>query len=135
MSSGQHCKTIRYIAPTEAYALAPSILSEIGWTTRTVADAECFDELEREYYLRKAALLDRIALLDEPDLFSDGDVTETALAAALMLLDIDRPHLAAHLAAEGEKDPRGYVRQQYERQAVCVCDDPGEGPCFLHPDR
>ncbi|MFF8426048.1 hypothetical protein ACF07Y_12945 [Streptomyces sp. NPDC016566] len=117
-----------------AYALAPSIISEIGWTARTLATAECFTELDRDYYLRKAALLDRIALLDEPDLFSDGDARATALAAAVLLLDTDRPHIAQHLAEQGEKDPRGYVRRHYAQRARCVCDDFGEGGCLLHAD-
>lgn len=53
--------------PEQTYADAPSILDEIGWTARTLAALECFTALDREFYLRKAALLDRIALLDEPD--------------------------------------------------------------------
>ncbi|MEW2157082.1 hypothetical protein AB0950_17540 [Streptomyces sp. NPDC007189] len=123
-----------FLAPEAAYALAPSIVSEIGWTARTLATTECFTELDRDYYLRKAALLDRIALLDEPDLFNDGDARETALAAAVMLLDTDRPHLALHLAEQAEQDPRGYVRQQYAQRAGCVCDDADEVDCLAHPD-
>ncbi|MGW6911942.1 hypothetical protein [Streptomyces sp. NPDC054940] len=87
----------------QAYANAPSILDEIGWTARTLAALACFTELDREFYLRKAALLDRIALLDEPD--TPGEVTETAVAAALYLLDMDQPGVIC--------DPRAYVRQQY----------------------
>ncbi|GAA2474735.1 hypothetical protein GCM10023100_53270 [Actinocorallia cavernae] len=118
-------------APETAYALAPSIASEIRWTTRTVATTECFTELDRDYYLRKAALLDRIALLDDP-LLSGGDSTETAIAAALVLLDSDRPHIAPHLADRAEKDPRGYVRHQYAQRDVC--DDTGEDGCFTRPN-
>ncbi|MFJ2816227.1 hypothetical protein [Streptomyces sp. NPDC087294] len=102
--------------PEQAYANAPSILSEIGWTVRTAADAECFSELDRDYYLRKAAVMDRIALNDASEMFKDGDATDTALAAALMLLDTDRTHLDPHLADLAENDPRGYVRQQYAAQ-------------------
>ncbi|MEU1454080.1 hypothetical protein [Streptomyces avermitilis] len=91
--------------PEQAYADAPSILDEIGWTARTLAARECFTSLDRDFYLRKAALLDRIALLDEPD--TPGDVTETAVAAALCLLDMDQPAVIC--------DPRAYVRQQYAR--------------------
>ncbi|MFH8696737.1 hypothetical protein [Streptomyces chartreusis] len=96
--------------PDKAYALAPSIISEIGWTARTLAATKCFTALDRDFYLRKAALLDRIALLDEPDEL-DGDATETAEAAALYLLDKD--HAPAHAA----KNPRGYVRQEYAHWA------------------
>ncbi|MEU9956689.1 hypothetical protein [Streptomyces sp. NPDC050982] len=94
---------ITWPTPEQSYANAPSILSEIGWTARTLAALECFTELDRNFYLRKAALLDRIALLDEPD--TPGDVTGTARAAALFLLDIDQPGVIC--------DPRAYVRQQY----------------------
>ncbi|MFG2345910.1 hypothetical protein [Streptomyces phaeochromogenes] len=89
--------------PEQAYANAPSILDEIGWTARTLAALECFTELDRDFYLRKAALLDRIALLDEPD--APGDVTQTAVAAAFYLIDTDR--------ADVTDDPRDYVRRQY----------------------
>ncbi|MDF3288492.1 hypothetical protein [Streptomyces silvisoli] len=104
--------------PRQAYADAPSIDQEIGWAVRTTAEAECFTELDRAYYLRKAALLDRIALLDEPD--EPRDATETAEAAAVMLLDTDksaggryhgRGYWPEHPAAEA--NPRGYVRQEY----------------------
>ncbi|GAB2989212.1 hypothetical protein GCM10023080_063760 [Streptomyces pseudoechinosporeus] len=97
-------------SPDEAYALAPSIISEIGWTARTLATTKCFTALDRDFYLRKAALLDRIALLDEPD-EPDGDATVTAQAAALYLLDKD--HAPAHAA----RNPRGYVRQEYVQWA------------------
>ncbi|MFD9037957.1 hypothetical protein [Streptomyces bottropensis] len=90
--------------PEQAYAGAPSINSEIGWISHSLADARCYTELDREFYLRKAALLDRIALLDEPDA-PDGDATQTAHAAAVFLLDTDRPGAIC--------DPRAYVRQQY----------------------
>ncbi|MEU8847892.1 hypothetical protein AB0C70_16960 [Streptomyces sp. NPDC048564] len=93
--------------PEQAYADAPSINSEIGWTARFLAEAECFTELGREFYLRKAALLDRISLLDEPDMF--GDATMTADAAALYLLDMDQPGVTC--------DARHYVRQQYAHWA------------------
>lgn len=120
-------------APDTAYAVAPSILSEMRWVTNALATAECFTELERDYYLRKAALLDRIALMDEPAP-PFGDATTAAEAAAVFLLDTDRDHLADHIVERADKDPRGYVRQQYALHAGCVCDGPGEGPCYLHPD-
>ncbi|MEU3487344.1 hypothetical protein [Streptomyces massasporeus] len=96
--------------PEQAYAKAPSLVSEIGWTARTIATAEHFTELDREFYLRKAALLDRIALLDEPT--APGDATDTAHAAAVGLLDKDQPGVIC--------DPRAYVRQQY---ALMATDD------------
>ncbi|MFD9319005.1 hypothetical protein ACFWDQ_15125 [Streptomyces sp. NPDC060053] len=88
----------------QAYANAPSINSEIGWAARTLAATECFTELGRDFYLRKAALLDRIALLDEPHI-PYGDATAAADAAAVFLLDMDQPGPFY--------EPRAYVRQQY----------------------
>ncbi|MFJ9819314.1 hypothetical protein ACIRU3_29465 [Streptomyces sp. NPDC101151] len=92
------------LTPEQAYADAPSINSEIGWVARTLADAECFTELDREFYLRKAALLDRIALLDEPDV-PYGEATKAADAAAVFLLDMDQPGPFY--------EPRAYVRREY----------------------
>ncbi|WP_055620602.1 hypothetical protein [Streptomyces sp. JHA19] len=89
--------------PEQAYANAPSINSEIGWTARTLADTPCFTTLDREFYLRKAALLDRIALLHDPHTLNSD--AETAYAAAVALLDMDQPGVIC--------DPRRYVRQQY----------------------
>lgn len=94
-------------APEQAYATAPDLRSEAEWIARTLDTAECFTALEREYYLRKAAVLDRIALLDEPD--TPGTATETATAAALFLIDTDQ--------ADVISDPRGYVRRQYTHWA------------------
>ncbi|MFG3237010.1 hypothetical protein ACGFZG_35380 [Streptomyces antibioticus] len=90
----------------EACANAPSILDEIGWTARTLAALECFTALDRDFYLRKAALLDRMALADP----ADTDATETAEAAALYLLETDGPAVIC--------DPRAYVRQQYARTLI-----------------
>ncbi|ELP70925.1 hypothetical protein PV735_30120 [Streptomyces turgidiscabies] len=90
--------------PADAYGDAPSINSEIGWTARTLAGRKLYTDLDRDFYLRKAALLDRIALLDEPD-DPHGGATETAVAAAVYLIDTDR--------ADVNDDPRGYVRRHY----------------------
>ncbi|MEV8312556.1 hypothetical protein AB0Q95_00145 [Streptomyces sp. NPDC059900] len=98
--------------PEQAYADAPSIVREIGWVSRnarTVATGEHrlteteFAELEREYYLRKAAVLDRISLQDDPAIPSTG-AAEVADAAALYLMDRD---------GAGHIDPRHYVRREY----------------------
>lgn len=103
--------------PEDAYATAPGIANEIEWLTRTAADLEC-DEVDREYALRKAATLDRIALRDELD-EPQGDATEDAVAAALWLMDTDKaesgysgiPYRPG--SPEAEANPCGYVRQEY----------------------
>ncbi|MFE4961664.1 hypothetical protein [Streptomyces sp. NPDC056660] len=89
------------LTPEEAYALAPSIISEIGWTARTAADRPFYDGFHREFWLRKAALLDRIALSDE----TDSDAADLATRAAHRLIDLDDTGTTS--------DPRHYVRQQY----------------------
>lgn len=87
-------------ASEEAYALAPSLASEIGWTARTVADKPFGARMPRDFWLRKAALLDRIALQDVGD-----DAAETANEAAERLMSLDDAGVIC--------DPRHYVRQQY----------------------
>lgn len=103
--------------PEEAYANAPSIVREIGWTANTAADKPFGEDLDREYFLRKAAVLDRIALSRE----SDPDASDVAEAAAWYLIDTDRvdnhnpgrPNSPE--AVNAVDDPRGYVRQEYAR--------------------
>ncbi|MER5464087.1 hypothetical protein ABT010_26055 [Streptomyces sp. NPDC002668] len=90
--------------PDEAYATAPCITSEIGWTAYHSVGRPTGALLGREFWLRKAAVLDRIALGDEAGQ-GFGDACEAATDAARYLLDIDH--------ADGITDPRGYVRQQY----------------------
>ncbi|MEU0118197.1 hypothetical protein ABZ137_32025 [Streptomyces bobili] len=108
LTADHHPAPANWPTPEQAYADAPSINSEIGWTARFLASAECFTKLGREFYLRKAALLDRIALLHEPDTLNSD--AQTAEAAALHLLDLDQPGIIC--------DPRHYVRQQYARRTA-----------------
>ncbi|MFF0426969.1 hypothetical protein ACFYUJ_21460 [Streptomyces sp. NPDC004520] len=106
--------TAEWPTPEQAYATAPSIISEIGWVVRTLAS-----NLGREFWLRKAALLDRIALGDEVapaviDITGVTDITEfadAAIQAARQLMDIDNTAVIC--------DPRHYVRQQYARWITC----------------
>ncbi|WP_251052580.1 MULTISPECIES: hypothetical protein [unclassified Streptomyces] len=112
----------RWPTPEAAYALAPSIVREIGWTAQTAADKPFGVPLGREFWLRKAALLDRIALQDEATRFS-GDAAQAATEAARCLLGIDHaaglgpggyangPYPPDH--PDSTHDPRGYVRQEY----------------------
>lgn len=97
-------------APEEAYALAPSLVSEIGWTADRARMHLHGRAVDREYWLRKAALLDRMALDDETARVHT-DAPGVAMNAALRLLEIDGEH------AEAVTDPRGYVRQAYAHWA------------------
>ncbi|KKD07133.1 hypothetical protein [Streptomyces sp. WM6386] len=90
--------------PETAYALAPSIVSEIGWTAEQAAKKPFGTRLPREFWLRKAALLDRIALQDV-----GGDAAEVADDAAERLMSMDEAAVIC--------DPRHYVRQQYAHWA------------------
>ncbi|MER7805856.1 hypothetical protein [Streptomyces sp900116325] len=90
--------------PETAYGLAPSIIREIGWTAQTVAAKPFGTALGREFWLRKAAVLDRIALADERE-GVPGDASEVATEAARRLMDLDDTAVIC--------DPRHYVRQQY----------------------
>ncbi|WP_109006325.1 hypothetical protein [Streptomyces rishiriensis] len=92
--------------PEQAYADAPSIHSELDWIAHTLGTAACYTKLERGFYLRKAAVLDRIALADGAD-YRDDD---TAHIAAKFLVVLDDAH--------ADCDPRAYVRQQYAHWAT-----------------
>uniref|UniRef100_A0AAU1HWF4 Uncharacterized protein n=1 Tax=Streptomyces sp. NBC_00180 TaxID=2903632 RepID=A0AAU1HWF4_9ACTN len=86
--------------PGEAYALAPGIVSEMGWTAVQAANQPFGTRPAREFWLRKAALLDRLALQDVAD-----DAAEAAQEAAERLMSLDDSGVIC--------DPRHYVRQQY----------------------
>ncbi|MFD4178527.1 hypothetical protein [Streptomyces anulatus] len=90
--------------PETAYALAPSIISEIGWVAHYAANRPFGAETVREFWLRKAALLDRLALGDAKAM-SASDATQLATEAAGRLRDFDDSGVIC--------DPRHYVRQQY----------------------
>ncbi|MER7660693.1 hypothetical protein [Streptomyces sp. NPDC096193] len=114
---------VEWPTPEKAYALAPSIISEIGWTARAAAETSFGTELGREFWLRKAALLDRIALSDESAGYT-LDPTALATEAARRLLAYDRdgngcyggaPYRPEH--PQSEANPRAYVRQEYAHWA------------------
>lgn len=137
-----HTAPAQWPTPEKAYATAPSTLDELEWINHTAAETGWDEELDRQYFLRKAAVFDRIALRnaadeDRIDTAGNEDVAE---AAAVMLLDYDKtgrepyggtPYPPGHPAAEA--DPRGYVRQEYALWSVCTCDDSSELPCLKHP--
>ncbi|MEU7163857.1 hypothetical protein AB0A70_04325 [Streptomyces morookaense] len=128
--------------PEEAYAAAPSIVHEMDWTTAFLVDSGILNPSSREFWLRKAAVLDRIALTDK-DGHLYGDADDLALKAARRLLNLDLsgdgdyggiPFWPEH--PEADANPRGYVRQEYAtwRQGDCLCEDFGAPPCPAHPD-
>ncbi|MGR8009233.1 hypothetical protein [Streptomyces hypolithicus] len=97
--------------PETAYKLAPSIVSEIGWAARTARDVlrkPRGEGIGREYWLRKAAVLDRIALQDEPA-GRAYDAADLAHEAARRLMDADSATVICN--------PRNYTRQQYAQWA------------------
>ncbi|MFJ6935919.1 hypothetical protein [Streptomyces sp. NPDC101132] len=104
LTANHRAEPEQQLTPEEAYALAPSIISEIGWTARTAADRPLYEQHDREFWLRKAALLDRIALNDETD-GTPNDAADLAVRAAQRLIELD--------AAPANSDPRQYIRQQY----------------------
>lgn len=88
-------------SPEAAYVSAPSIDDELDWLNRT-ANASYDEGLDRNWYLRNAAALDRIALGESP---TERACPNEAEATAVLLLDLDQ--------ASREYNPRAYVRQQY----------------------
>ncbi|MFJ9373789.1 hypothetical protein [Streptomyces sp. NPDC101455] len=109
-----------WTTPEDAYTLAPGTVREIAWTARTAREVSSGTVPAREFWLRKAALLDRIALQDDTG-GSHGEACEVATEAARRLVEFDRgdsnsshhgtPYRPDHPASTA--DPRGYVRQEY----------------------
>ncbi|WP_330435505.1 hypothetical protein OIC43_30980 [Streptomyces sp. NBC_00825] len=95
--------------PEVAYATAPSTIREIGWTANAAATRPIGTKIGREFWLRKAALLDRIALNDEATA-QDSGAAELATEAARRLMQLDDASVIC--------DPRYYVRQQYAHWAT-----------------
>ncbi|MFJ9378614.1 MazG-like family protein [Streptomyces sp. NPDC101455] len=88
---------------SEAYADAPDISSEIGWTTETSACTPMSQGLDREYFLRKAAVLDRMALAAHHQ--KSDDIARAANEVGHILMRLDDTALTC--------DPRAYIRRQY----------------------
>ncbi|MEU8993450.1 hypothetical protein AB0C95_01285 [Streptomyces caniferus] len=84
----------------EAYTGAPNIDAELDWLNRT-ANAS-YEGLDRDWYLRNAAALDRVALGEST---TEHACPDEADATAVLLLDLDH--------ASRDYNPRAYVRQQY----------------------
>ncbi|MFJ4647525.1 hypothetical protein ACIP6Q_28895 [Streptomyces bobili] len=84
---------------TEAYASAPDAQSELAW----LCDREPH-ERDREWWLRRAAVVDRMACGLTPGAIATD---EQALDIARRLMELDETAVIC--------DPRAYVRQQYAR--------------------
>jgi len=106
-----------------AYANAPSIAWEISWVLRALRKYPLSHGIDREFWLRKAALLDRIALREETTLTPDAaaDAVTAAGRAARQLADYDASFHGLSFRGEElatDEDFRAYVRRQYE--AACA---------------
>jgi hypothetical protein len=117
--------TPEFPAPEVAYADAPGVVSEIGWVAEQARSLPLDQETDREYWLRKAALVDRIALARAVTHAQEDalDTAEMASNAAVQLIEYDERH------CDGDERPtagsirfsdaivqagyRAYVRQQY----------------------
>ncbi|MFF0062664.1 hypothetical protein ACFYRC_14085 [Streptomyces sp. NPDC005279] len=119
VTADQRPDTETWPTPDTAYAKAPSIISEIGWTAEQAVGRPTGALLGREFWLRKAAVLDRIALRDEAENV-DSDATEVANDAARRLLDRNGDDRLAQTGyadvtpdTRAVADLRGYVRREY----------------------
>lgn len=101
------------------YADAPSLLAEVDWVVDASLSGSFNQVLGREFWLRKAAMDDRVALAGEREPAS-GTATETATeaeASAHRLAQFDHDHGTT----QGPLPPaevkgtsyRAYVRQEY----------------------
>lgn len=106
--------------PEQAYADAPGVGYELEVTREILTDTPLSPNLNREYWLRRAAALDRMALGLAP---GHGATPEAALDAAINLMDLDStaglgpsgyangPYHPDH--PESTRNPRGYIRQEF----------------------
>lgn len=95
------------VSPADAYADAPSIVSEIGWiarTTRSILTTNPTGPMRGLFLLRKAAALDRIALEGNPP----HDSVELAELAARRVQKHHLPDVPAL-----PEEAREWVRVQY----------------------
>ncbi|WP_369377404.1 hypothetical protein [Streptomyces sp. cg36] len=104
--------------PEAAYANAPEIAAEIGWIAKHTNTPPADALAEREFRLRKAASLDRIALQEEATRPSGlaAEAIATAVQAAEDFATYDAEHgpltfRGAELATAD--DFRAYVREEY----------------------
>ncbi|WP_051831416.1 hypothetical protein [Streptomyces violens] len=110
----------------DAYTDAPHLLAEMTWVTDQVATHASGTRLSREFWLRKAALLDRLAIREAeeegiPEAMAEADTL--AARAAHRLAQYDRERGGGPFATSNGPIPpdsplwdpsyRPYVRQEY----------------------
>ncbi|MEV4501116.1 hypothetical protein [Streptomyces klenkii] len=105
--------------PAAAYAGAPRVPAEIIWVLRQVRATRSFGTAQgRDFWLRKAAVFDRIAIAEVATYAPQAaaKAVETAEAAARRLVEYDATHNGLSLRGSdivtGE-DCRVYVRREY----------------------
>ncbi|NBM17503.1 hypothetical protein [Streptomyces sp. GC420] len=103
---------------TALYANAPRILAEISWVADQSAARRSASEPGREFWLRKAALLDRIALAETATYAPEVAAKAVSVAeeGALALIEYDEEHRGLSrraLELVTGADCRTYVREQY----------------------
>ncbi|MFJ7058356.1 hypothetical protein ACIQVA_11535 [Streptomyces microflavus] len=106
--------------PEQAYANAPGVGYELEVTREILTDTPLSPNLNREYWLRRAAALDRMELGLAP---GHDAAPEAAVDAAINLMDLDStaglgpsgyangPYDPDH--PESTRNPRGYIRQEF----------------------
>ncbi|MCD9144329.1 hypothetical protein [Streptomyces albireticuli] len=111
MTTGAHAAE-----PTHAYANAPGITSEIVWVIRHSIPRLSDDE--REFWLRKAAVFDRMALAEAARFAPEvaAPAAEAAVQTARQLIEYDIAHNGLSLKAAEivtAEDCLAYVRDEY----------------------
>ena len=116
---------VGFPTPVLAYAGAPGVVDEIVWVTEQAQILGRGGEASREYWLRKAALVDRIALARVLTHSQEEvlDAAEMASNAAVQLIEFDerqgdgpqRPAAGSIRFSDATVGAgyRAYVRQQY----------------------
>jgi hypothetical protein len=127
-------------AAAGAYRLAPPITDEIAWITKEAQNSYPYPDHDGDYYLRKAAALDRIALTDPADM----DAAEEADAAAWSLIDSHPDWTTPYTPLPKSGDPRVIVRHVYRAWLRADLHSRGHCPncewlahqcnCADHPD-
>ncbi|RDG36477.1 hypothetical protein [Streptomyces corynorhini] len=116
-----------HVTATTAYEDAPSIVTEIAWVTRATTDRFLGQKPDREFWLRKAAVLDRIAI-EESALYAPevaAAAVSTSVLAARRLVEADVTYSGLSLKGSElvtDDDHRDYVRRAYRQWLLALTD-------------